>query len=599
MKVKKILCLLLALVFVLSVFVGCSSNEEQTDITDVNSSGAGSAPEEDTPPEVECLDIVKDGAAVDIVYSKLSTAYELKAANSIAASIKNMSGAISKVRFETENYDPSAVEIVVGSTNYSETREVMEQLGYSEGVISIVGNKIIILGSDEESYDTLAQRFAIALNNGKDKDKNIKIPTDYTISVSTNELVASLPTIKDVSPSYIKDAGDDCYVLMFPDATLDTVEGYISSLVSHGYSEYASNTIDNNRYYTYTNSDNVVNVAFTGYNKEMKVIVESQSDTALPTRESDNKWSAVSGVTTTISQLGLYYETDGSVVADPRSSDNPYFNGMSYVIRLKDGSFIVIDGGHSKSIDGTRLYNVMKKQAPDPDNIVIAAWFFTHGHSDHTGFLASFCQNYASKVKVEQFVYNFPSVNEINDSDQARADGTVAKHFKNVPVVKAHPGQVFHIRNSKITMLYTNDLWVYGKQELKTANEASLVFTVELEGKKFMVLGDYYDDLGILRSLYSSSTLKSDIMQVSHHGISNCGTLLYPIIAPEWALWPLGTDYIKEYDRVISEHRMNAYMKTMDKNKVFMAKDDIVILTLDNGNIASQVFETDAIYLAS
>lgn len=593
MKVKKILCLLLGLLFVLSSLVGCNGKGEQTAITDGNVSGADSA------PEAEFLDIVKDGVAVDVVYPKLATAYELKAANGIVASLKNISGVTSKVKFETENYDSSAVEIVVGNTGYSETKEVSEDIGYSEGIIRIVGSKVIILGSDEESYDTLVQRFAIALNNGKDKDKNIKIATDYTISVSTNELVASLPIVKDMSPSYIKDAGDDSYVLMFSNATLNAVEGYISSLASHGYSEYASNTIDNNRYYTYTNSDNVVNVAFTGYNKEMKVIVERQTDTALPTRESDNKWTAVSGVTTTISQLGLYYETDGRVVADPQNSNNPYVNGMSYVIRLKDGSFIVIDGGHSKSIDGTRLYNVMKKQAPDPNNIVIAAWFFTHGHSDHTGFFASFCQSYASKVKVEQFVYNFPSVNEIDDADQARADGTVAKYFKNVPVVKAHPGQVFYIRNSKITVLYTNDLWVYGKQELKTANEASLVFTVELEGKKFMVLGDYYDDLGILRSLYSSSTLKSDIMQVSHHGISNCGTKLYPIIAPEWALWPLGTDYVKEYNRVISEHQMNAYMKTMDKNKVFMAKDDIVILTLNNGNITAQVFETDAIYLAS
>ena len=593
MKVKKILCLLLGLLFVLLSLVGCNGKGEQTAITDGNVSGADSA------PEAEFLDIVKDGVAVDVVYSKLATAYELKAANGIVASLKNISGVTSKVKFETENYDSSAVEIVVGNTGYSETKEVSEDIGYSEGIIRIVGSKVIILGSDEESYDTLVQRFAIALNNGKDKDKNIKIATDYTISVSTNELVASLPIVKDMSPSYIKDAGDDSYVLMFSNATLNAVEGYVSSLASHGYSEYASNTIDDNRYYTYTNSDNVVNVAFTGYNKEMKVIVERQTDTALPTRESDNKWTAVSGVTTTISQLGLYYETDGRVVADPQNSNNPYFNGMSYVIRLKDGSFIVIDGGHSKSIDGTRLYNVMKKQAPDPNNIVIAAWFFTHGHSDHTGFFASFCQSYASKVKVEQFVYNFPSVNEIDDADQARADGTVAKYFKNVPVVKAHPGQVFYIRNSKITVLYTNDLWVYGKQELKTANEASLVFTVELEGKKFMVLGDYYDDLGILRSLYSSSTLKSDIMQVSHHGISNCGTKLYPIIAPEWALWPLGTDYVKEYNRVISEHQMNAYMKTMDKNKVFMAKDDIVILTLNNGNITAQVFETDAIYLVS
>ncbi len=541
-------------------------------------------------PEGEFLDIVRNGVAVDVIYSQNATSGELAAVNSILTSLKNLGKTTAKALEESKSYDASKVEIVVGRTAYAESKRVIDELKYSEGIISVVDNKIIVVAYGEETYSTLASRFAMALSNGKDKSNNIRISKDYTVSVSDNDLVSSLPVIKDRFPSHIKDAGDGSYVLIFKSATADTVDSYISGLAAEGYTQYASNTIDGNRYYTYTNAQNVVNLAFTDYNDEFKIIAERLSDTALPIREADNNWTAVDGVTTTISQLGLFYEYNGR---------NDYFNGMSYVIRLRDGSFIVIDGGHDKKIDSDRLYNVMKKQAPDPDNIVIAAWIFTHGHSDHTGFFKSFCQTYASKVTVEQFVYNFPSITEVNDAAQIGTSGNIDRYFKNVPVIKAHPGQVFYIRNAKITMLYTNDLWEYSLKSLSTSNEASLVFTVETEGKKFMVLGDYYDDRGILRSLYSASTLKSDIMQVSHHGISNCGTKLYPIIAPEWVLWPLGTDYIEEYDRVISEHQMNAYMKTMDKNKVFMAKDDIVILTLNNGNITAQVFETDAIYLAS
>lgn len=577
----------------MSAFVGCIKIDvEDSEATDSSSEVQGTSEETQSndTAEGEFLSIVKDGAAVDVIYPKNATSGELTAANSIVNSIKNLGKAAAKAKEETDGYDVSRVEIVVGRTSYTESQRVIDELKYSQGVISVVDNKIIVMAYGEETYSTLASRFAMALSNGRDKSNNIKIAKDYSVSVTDNELVSSLPVIDDSFPSHIKDAGDGSYVLIFKRATADTVSSYISKLTAEGYTEYASNTIDGNRYYTYVSEKNVVNLAFTDYNDELKVIAERLSDTALPTRESDNKWTAADGVTTTISQLGLYYEYNGR---------NDYFNGMSYVIRLRDGSFIVIDGGHDKKIDSDRLYNVMRKQAPDPDNIVIAAWFFTHGHSDHTGFFKSFCQTYASKVTVEQFVYNFPSITEVNDAAQIGTTGNIVRYFKNVPVVKAHAGQVFNIRNAKITMLYTNDLWEYSLKALSTSNEASLVFTVETEGKKFMVLGDYYDDRGILRSLYSASTLKSDIMQVSHHGISNCGTKLYPIIAPEWVLWPLGSDYIAEYDRVISEHQMNAYMKTMDKNKVFMAKDDIVILTLDNGNITSQVFETDAIYLAS
>lgn len=583
---------MLCLLFIVSTFAGCVENDEQVGKTDNNTTGVSDTPVEDeknNTSDIEFLDIVKDGVAVDVIYPKNAVAGELTAANSIVSSLKNLGRVNAKAKEET-SYDKEKVEIVVGKTDYAESKTVIDNLNYSEGIITVVENKIIVAAYGEETYSTLSTRFTMALSNGKYDGNNIRIATNYTVTVSDNDLVSSLPVVKNTSPHYIKDAGDGSYVLMFKSATSDMLDSYISALVADGYTEYASNAIDSNRYYTYINAKNVVNVAFTDYNDEMKVIAERLTDTALPTREADNKWTAATGITTTISQLGLYYEYNGK---------NDYFNGMSYVIRLKDGSFIVIDGGHDKQIDSDRLYNVMRKQSPDPDNIVIAAWFFTHGHSDHTGFFKSFCQTYASKVTVEQFVYNFPSIDEVNDAAQIATSGNLDRYFKNVPIVKAHPGQAFYLRNAKITMLYTNDLWEHSLKPLSTSNEASLVFTVELEDKKFMVLGDYYDDRGILRSLYSASTLKSDIMQVSHHGISNCGTKLYPIIAPEWALWPLGSDYIEEYDRVVSEHQMNAYMKTMDKNKVFMAKDDIVILTLDNGNITSQVFETDAIYLAS
>ncbi len=563
----------------LSTFVGCNGDGQ----TDGTASGEDSSP--DSGKVVEFIDIVKDGVAINVIYPAFSTAEEIKTANSIVSSIRTMSGVSTRTKIEPLEYDASTVEIVVGNTEYPESQQVMEELGYSEGIIRVVGNKIVILASDEESYDTLATRFTIAMSSGKDKDKNIKIAGDYNIEVTENELVSAVPRVIDRTPDYIRDGGRGSYVLMFENADTSLVDTYLSQLTAHGYTEYTNNKIDKNRYYTYTKDETAVTVAFTDYDKEMKVIVDNLSTTALPTRESDNKWTAVAGMTTTITQLGLYYDGD--------------FNGMSYVIRLEDGSFIVIDGGHAKTANSDRLYEVMKKQAPSSGKIVIAAWIFTHGHGDHTGFFKSFAEKYASKVTVEQFVYNFPSGDEINDADEANAEKYVAKHFKNVPVVKAHAGQVFYIRNAKVTMLYSNDLWVYGDQALKTANEASLVFTVELEGKKFMCLGDYYDDLGILRELYSSATLKSDIMQVSHHGISNCGEKLYPIIAPEWALWPLGTDYVAEYDRVISEHKINAYMKKMDKNKVFMAKDDIVILTLDNGSISAQVYDTDEQYLAS
>ena len=587
MNFKKILCLALCLIFAASTFVGCKDQAQ---------SGADSSEVLDTSEDIsavveEFLYIVKDGAAIDVVYPKRATADEIKLANGIVSAIRNVAKVSAKLKTDAEAYNAEKIEIVVGSTQYPESKAVAEKIGYGKGIICIEQNKIVVLASGKDISDAMSTKFTIALSNGKD-GKDIKFARDYSLEVVDNDVLLSLPLVESLSVSDIKDAGDGSYVLSFYNATAEDVSKYTAVLAEAGFSEYTKNPIDKNLYYTYVSDKDVVTLAYTDYNKIMRVIIEKKSDTALPVRESDNHWSAVEGVTTAISQLGLYYDYNGNPASD-------YVNGMSYVIRLKDGSFVVIDGGHAKQIDSERLYNVMRKQAPDPNNIVIAAWFFTHGHDDHTGFFRSFCSLYASKVKVERFVYNFPSVDEVTDADQNGMASNLSRYFKNVPVVKAHPGQVFNLRNSKITVLFTNDLWDRSIGALSTSNEASLVLSVEMENTKFMVLGDYYDDRGMLGNLYSSSTLKSDIMQVSHHGISNCGTNLYPIIAPEWVLWPLGSDYVEEYNRVISAHPINAYMKTMDPDKVFMAKDDIVILTLDNGNISAQVFDTDEIYLAS
>lgn len=55
---------------------------------------------------------------------------------------------------------------------------------------------------------------------------------------------------------------------------------------------------------------------------------------------------------------------------------------MSYVIRLTDGRFIVIDGGREFEPDSERLYQCLKNGSSG-QNPVIAAWIMTHPHSDH------------------------------------------------------------------------------------------------------------------------------------------------------------------------------------------------------------------------
>ena len=73
MKNKKVLCLLLCLLFVLSAFVGCIKMDvedgEETDSASEVLDTSEDSKSNDTP-EGEFLVIVRNGVAVDVIYSQ-------------------------------------------------------------------------------------------------------------------------------------------------------------------------------------------------------------------------------------------------------------------------------------------------------------------------------------------------------------------------------------------------------------------------------------------------------------------------------------------------------------------------------------------------
>ena len=85
------------------------------------------------------------------------------------------------------------------------------------------------------------------------------------------------------------------------------------------------------------------------------------------------------------------------------------------LIRLTDGRFIIVDGGHNKAACATELIEVMKEQskeyAKSLSDITIAAWIVTHAHGDHYGALLNYYNNFRT-MKVERILVNFLSETE-------------------------------------------------------------------------------------------------------------------------------------------------------------------------------------------
>ena len=231
--------------------------------------------------------------------------------------------------------------------------------------------------------------------------------------------------------------------------------------------------------------------------------------------------------------------------------------GLSYVIRLSDGRFIIFDGGCNFEPDRDRLYQCLKAGSPDDEKPVIAAWIMTHPHSDHYFCFFGFMEAYGDQVVIEKFLFNFPEYDDLEHypklkTPELMAKGTAA--FINIPkflalvektgapVYTPRTGQRYQIGNAACEIICCMDDTLHMSQKI---NAASLVVRMELEGQTILWMTDGSFSFGRLPERYGTY-LKSDILQIPHHGFQ-CGTaeaevIGYDLVRPQVCLLPVSDD---------------------------------------------------------
>ena len=130
-----------------------------------------------------------------------------------------------------------------------------------------------------------------------------------------------------------------------------------------------------------------------------------------------------------------------------------------------------------------------------------------------------------------------------------------------------------------------------------------MVFTVNVEGERTIFLGDATDVVAkILVSDYGSY-LKSDILQLAHHGKRNYSGMqmantenLYKLIRPEIVLWPTSNvNYLAEGDEteVVSKHPWNL-VALESARECFLAGEGITVLELPYTVFSAYKFNPEA-----
>ena len=336
-------------------------------------------------------------------------------------------------------------------------------------------------------------------------------------------------------------SGDGAVTSFYDNADSERYNYTCSSYSNSGYSVYCSNTVGGLSSTTYIKDDEVHTVTF---NSELRELYITRSDSgagALPTIEESYIWRNE----TTVTQNG-----------------SANINGMSYIVKLADGSFIVYDGGYASayntgtenySDDAKNLYNKLLELNGGANDIHIRAWLITHSHGDHYRTFKYFANYYAGKVTLDTLLCSPVSAGVAEyDSYLTVAVKNDAKKF-GADIAYIRTGMEFQLADVTLEILITPEQ-IYNVSDPGNFNESSVVSRIKNTDGSMMFLGDCGENVSNWLIETYGDALKSDMVQVAHHGCETATAELYDKIAAPVAFWPCSVALLTSERGPVKQH---------------------------------------------
>lgn len=456
--------------------------------------------------------------------------------NSLVKNIASASESIFGAEPETRTFDATSnkrYSLYLGKTPSG--FETIKKTDATACGIYIADNAIYLCGNTYTSLSESVSRFISLLKNCVMENGDVIVYNQYSVTSAGSEKIYNIPAYEAGGEANIIE-NNPGYVTHIKNTTIQEYNTYIHFLRSEGYTLYQDSAKKGNSFATLYNDDVMIHAYFLHGSSSVKIIVEPKGAMYQTTP------TTIERITTpSVTQLTLDYEHG--------------YNGMTYIVTLSDSTFIVIDGALADSrnyVNATNILNKMKELNKRPDGkIIINAWYISHAHPDHFQALEQFSLKYASQVSLGQIIINTPSARYaagITTYDPFNSDGNdiaaIMKRFSgNVELYIPHTGQEFFVKNVKFEMLYTyEDFFPNGLVDM---NNSCIVSRMTLEGQTILWGGDtYVAGCNIMCGMWGNY-LKSDIVQMPHHGYENAGgELWYKYVGASVALWPRNLENI-------------------------------------------------------
>ena len=329
------------------------------------------------------------------------------------------------------------------------------------------------------------------------------------------EIFQDVPAI-NMEKARLKDAshyGDENYVISLGGIFLEDYTAYLKTLESAGYTKLLDNGdgVGGATLAAYYQKDGLtLNVA---YNSSTLCAYISASKNAQISPHLTYDASFVAG------------NIDGAQTILEMHQVPDY--GNCFIIQLKNGHFIVNDGGWKSGLK--ILLQHLIENTPEGQKTVVEAWFVSHEHADHIGCLkdASTCFE-VGDVSVEGF-YLSQVKDEIGPITNATEEiGTVylyRSYFKNSegdapPIYRTHLGDKYYFSDIVVEVPYTQEQFPYAEY-IDNLNVSSTWLMYNIEGQKFLLSGDTeIENMRDVSEMYDESYMDVDIMSLHHHSLN-------------------------------------------------------------------------------
>ena len=203
---------------------------------------------------------------------------------------------------------------------------------------------------------------------------------------------------------------------------------------------------------------------------------------------------------------------------------------MGYIMKTKD-HLIAIDGGTRE--DAQNFLEYVEKNGGK-----IHYWFITHLHDDHIGtFLEVMREN---KITVEHIIFSINQLEWYQENDSSRFDEV--KEFFDIiqrEEIKPKTHEVYLGETIKIDNVNCKVLATKNPEIIENAgNNQSMVLKFQVNDKSILFLGDAGLQEGEKLLNMFKNELKSDFVQMAHHGQAGVGREVYEVVSPTACLWP-------------------------------------------------------------